>query len=408
LIILGVAIAALGYAAWSYFSRTPETVLQFSGRLETDETDIGAKTAGRIIAIPVREGDWVRKGQVVVKMADEEVNAQLQGLAAQVESAQQEQAQATYDIAVAESRIQEARVNLQQSKQDAQGRIDQATSMVSAAESDLRQAQAQVIEATAQLRQAQAELKLAQVERDRFAQLVAQGAVTQQQFDQQQTALETAQASVETAQAMIAARQAGVKAARDRLVAAQGNLVQVQTASLNPDIRTAQLTAFEQQKAQAEAKLAAAQARVKNAGFSREQIQQRLASFQVQSPIDGIVQDRPLEPGAVVATGRTLLTVIDPSAVYFRGYVPAGELGKIRVGQSARVYLDSSPDQPFHARVTEIDTEAAFTPENIYFKKDRVKQVFGLKLAIEKPEGFAKPGMPADAEIDLRDARLKP
>jgi HlyD family secretion protein len=59
-------------------------------------------------------------------------------------------------------------------------------------------------------------------------------------------------------------------------------------------------------------KLAAAQAKVKNAQAARDQIQSRLDSLQVKSPIDGIVESRPLEPGAVVATGRTLLTIIDP------------------------------------------------------------------------------------------------
>jgi HlyD family secretion protein len=85
-----------------------------------------------------------------------------------------------------------------------------------------------------------------------------------------------------------------------------------------------------------------------------------------------------------------------------RGYIPEGEIGKIRVGQAARVFLDSSPNQPFTAHVSQIDTKASFTPENIYFKQDRVKQVFGVKLAIDDPAGLAKPGMPADAEIDFK------
>jgi len=37
---------------------------------------------------------------------------------------------------------------------------------------------------------------------------------------------------------------------------------------------------------------------------------------------------------------------------------------------------------------------APFTPENIYFKNDRVKQVFGIKIGIDQPGGYAKPGMP--------------
>jgi len=348
---IGLAAAAIGYGVWLILPRPAETVLHISGRLESDETDIGAKTGGRIVKILVREG--------------------------------------------------EADLNLQQSKGDSSGRVEQAQSNVSAAEADLLQAKAQVEQAKAQVQQSKSELRFAQVERDRYVKLVAEGAVNQQLLDQKQTTLDTTKASLNTAKAKLVASQAAVKSQVDRLAAASGSLTQVRSTGLNPEIRTAQLDAFSQQKTQAQAKLAAAQAKVKNAQASRDQIQRRLESFKVRSPIDGIVQDRPLEPGAVVSAGKTLLTVLDPSAVYLRGYIPEGDIGKIRVSQTARVLLDSSPNQPFSARVSQIDTKASFTPENIYFKQDRVKQVFGIKLSIDKPEGFAKLGMPADAEIDL-------
>ena len=49
--------------------------------------------------------------------------------------------------------------------------------------------------------------------------------------------------------------------------------------------------------------------------------------------------------------------------------------------------------------VLRIDPQATFTPENTYFRDDRVKQVVGLKLQLKSGFGFAKPGMPADGEI---------
>ena len=61
--------------------------------------------------------------------------------------------------------------------------------------------------------------------------------------------------------------------------------------------------------------------------------------------------------------------------------------------------------QSFNRPVIQIDPEASFTPENIYFRDDRVKQVFGIKILIHQPGRFAKPGMPADAEIELDSPR---
>jgi HlyD family secretion protein len=46
-----------------------------------------------------------------------------------------------------------------------------------------------------------------------------------------------------------------------------------------------------------------------------------------------------------------------------------------------------------------IDPQATFTPENTYFRDDRVKQVVGVKVQLTQGIGFAKPGMPADGEI---------
>jgi HlyD family secretion protein len=403
LIPIGLAIAGISYATWQLLPKPEETTLRLSGRIEADETDIGAKTGGRVSTIAVREGDQVQKNQVIAEITDEEVPEQLRAAIADIQAARQEEQQARQDVAVADSRIRESQLNLQQSKGDATGRISQASSTVSAANAQLAQSQAQVKQAEADLKQAEAQLRLDAKTRDRYAQLVADGAINQQQFDQAQTTVETTQARIETAKATLLSRQAAVTAARDQFKAAQGGLAQVQTTGLNPDIRSAQLSGFYQQRDQASAKLAAAQAKVKNKIAVQQQLQKRLDSFRIKSPIAGVVTARPVEPGAVVATGKTLLTVIDLNSVYLRGYVPEGEIGKIRVGQSASVFLDSNPNQPLTAKVATIDPKASFTPENIYFKNDRVKQVFGVKVTIDNPNGFAKPGMPADAEIKLKD-----
>ncbi len=399
---LVLVIGAIGYGIWTILPKPAETVLHISGRLESDETDIGAKTSGRVTAILAHEGDRVQKGQIVIEMEDEEIPAQLSGLNAQIESARQEEIQAKEDLAVADSRIREATATLQQSEGDALGRIDQAKFTVSATESDLHQAEAQVKQEEAQVKQAKDSLKFAKIERDRYADLVKQGVLAKELLDEKQTNLAISLSDLDAAEAKLVASQSAVKASRDRVLAARGNSVQVLSTGLNPEIRNAQLDAYYSQKNQAQSRILAAQAKLRNAQAARDQIQRRLDSFKVKSPIDGVVQSRPLEAGAVVTSGKTLLTVLDPNAVYLRGYIPEGDIGKIRVGQSARVFIDSSPNKTFTAHVSQIDTKAAFTPENIYFKQDRVKQVFGVKLAIDQPEGFAKSGMPADAEIDLK------
>lgn len=395
LIPLGLLLIGVGVSAWYFLSSSSQAeALRVTGRLEADETDIGAKVPGRVDAVAVREGDEVHKGQLIVQLSDEQIQAQLRGATARLFATQKQEEQARLQVNLLESQILETQLNLQQAQGDAKGRIFQAESSVAAT-------QAQLNESIAQVQQAQSELKLAQVNRDRFAKLVSQGVITQQQFDQANTTFETAQATVRS-------RLASVASFSKLVNSAQGQLVQAQTTTLNPSIRSAQLAGLRTQLAQTQLKLAAAQADVAKAKADQQEIQSKVDDLRnITSPIDGIVTVRSVEPGAVVSSGKTLLTVINPNTVYLRGYVPEGDIGKVRVGQQARVFLDSAPDKPLSARVSAVDAQASFTPENIYFQKDRVRQVVGIKISIDNPAGFAKPGMPADSEIILAPEEKK-
>ncbi len=388
LLLIPVALLlAAGFGVRAWLLQPDDDALQLSGRIEGYETDLGAKAGGRIESVAVREGDAVQQGQVIARLDDDELQATLAAAKANRAAAEQQVNQARSQIGVIQSQIDEAQLTLQQSEGDTAGRVSQAEATVATA-------QAQFASAQAQMEQAEAELRLARLDRDRFQDLLTNGAIPQQQFDQAQTRFETAQDT-------LAARQAAVTAAERQVRAAQGGLTQAETSQLNPDIRTAQVTRIQRQLEQANAQLAAAQAEVERAIANQTEVEARLANLEITSPIDGVVVTRMVEPGEVVAAGTTVVTVINLEEVYLRGYLPEGEIGNVRVGQPAHVFLDSAPDQPLNATVTAVDTEASFTPENIYFQDDRVTQVFGLRLGIDNPAGYAKPGMPADGEILL-------
>ncbi|MGQ9871402.1 HlyD family secretion protein [Leptodesmis sp.] len=307
-----------GTGIWYVLARPNSTAIQLSGRIEGYPTDIGAKVGGRVNQVTVREGDQVRQGEVIVRLDDAELQAQLQGATARLYAAQQQAQQAAMQIQVVNHQIAEGQLAWQQSVGDAQGRIYQAEANVAAAQAQLGQAEAQ-------LNQARAELKLAAVNRDRFAELTDQGAATQQQLDQAQTTYETAQATVRS-------REAAVAAAQRQVNAAQGDSLQARTSGLNPSIRNAQLATLKQQLEVARFQLAAAQAEVKNAQAARQQVLAQLAYLNVASPLTGVVLTRSVEPGQVVTTGKTLMTVLDPNVIYLRGYVLEGDIGRVKVG----------------------------------------------------------------------------
>jgi HlyD family secretion protein len=386
-LLIALLIVGAGAGIWYWLTRPQSDRLQFSGRIEGYETDVGAKFAGRIQDVTVREGAEVTSGQLLVRMDDEELQAQLRAATATLQSAQQQVANARLQISVLENQMQEAGLSLQQSKGDTAGRITQAEANVASVVAQLRQAEAQVV-------RSQSDLRLAKINRDRYAQLVQDGAITQQRFDEAQTTLDTTQATLRS-------QQASVEAARRQVAVAQGQLMQARSADLNPDIRNVQLNRTRTQLEQAKMQLAIAQSAVANAKANRQQIQAQLNDLTIKSPIHGVVTARSVEPGVVVASGRILLSLVNLDTVYLRGFIPEGEIGHVRVGQPAKVYLDSNPDQPLTGHVIAIDAQASFTPENIYFRDDRVQQVFGVRIGLDHPGGFAKPGMPADGTIEL-------
>ncbi|MGP6188621.1 MAG: HlyD family secretion protein [Vulcanimicrobiaceae bacterium] len=369
------------------FPAAPVTQLPVSGRLEGYQSDLGAKVGGRVVWVAVREGAQVHAGQVLVRLDDAQARAQTVASAAAVDAAEDRARQAQATLAVLASQIDEAALGGQQATADTDGRVAQARANAAAA-------QAQVSQAAAVLRQAQSSLTLASEDRTRFDSLSRTGDVSLQRAQQADTTYRTG------ADAVTQQRSARTAAQRNA-TAAFGALDLAQSTSYNAPIHAAQVVTLERQQHQAQAQIAAAKADAKQARALQRGAEASLSDLTVRAASDGTVIARAVEPGDVVAPGRTLLSVVNLDHVYLRGFVPEGDIGRVRVGQTAHVSLDSDPKHALAARVDEIDAQASFTPENVYFKQDRVQQVFGVRLDLRAPRGYAKPGMPADALIDV-------
>jgi HlyD family secretion protein len=380
-----VAIVAIALFFWFTRPRAPSLTVAANGRLEGYETDLGAKVGGKIVWVGPREGALVKAGQIVARLDDAEQRAVYDGAVARILVSERQSAEAAKVVAVLAEQGREAALGTSQAAQDANGRIAQARASLAAA-------QAQTGQAGAQLAAARAQLKLATTERDRDNTLLATGDVSRAQVDRSDAAFDGARAQV-------AAQERALASASQQADAARGALNATTAALYNPKIKRAEGAAVVKQIDQARAQIATAVANERIAAADKAQAQAALDNLVVRAPIDAVVVARAVEPGAVVAPGKVLLTVLDLRTVYLRGFVPEGQIGSVRVGQAARVYLDSDPKKPLRARVSEIDSVASFTPENVYLKDDRVTEVFGVRLAIDEPAGYAKPGMPADGEI---------
>ncbi|HEY9777759.1 MAG TPA: efflux RND transporter periplasmic adaptor subunit [Planktothrix sp.] len=387
ILMLVVIAAACGIIYWlMQHHRDNPNLIRVSGRIEGYETNVGAKIAGRVEAISNREGEEVKLGQPLVRLSDEDIQAQLRGAKAKYLASEQQVHEAEAQLEVSKENVNQAKLNVTQAKEDASGRIDQAAANIATSQAQLGQAISQEV-------QAKADLDLAQIRIKRYDDLVVKGAVTQDEDDQAHSTYKASLAAVD-------ARHDAVIAARKQVIAAQAALVQAKSNALNPPIRVSQQAANVRTVTQSEASLQQAKENVKDAKAQIDQIQANIQYLNINSPIHGVVTARTVEPGAVVAAGQTVISLIDLDTVFLRAYVPDSEIGRVRLGQHVDVYYDSAPKTAVKGKIIQIDPQASFTPENIYFRDDRVKQVFGVKVQINNPNNYAKPGMPADADID--------
>ena len=372
LIILILGVAA--FFIWrGYFAnpRVPDNLVVLSGRIEGDDSAVAPKTTGRILEIRVREGDTVKAGDTIAVLDDAQLKAREDQARAALEGAQARTKSANDQISVFEQELQQNELSTEQAKVDAEGRVKQAESDIAAAEADVAQQEAN--------------LRLARWDNDAYQKLVKTGAASERQGQQ-------AAATADQQTAAVAAAHKRLDAARGALTTAKANLS-------NPGIRGFQAASVRSQIQQQKAEIASASAATQQAQFQLTEAEENRKDLTVTAPFDGTVLTRAAEPGEVVTAGTAIVTLLDLSKVYLRGFIPEGDIGKVKLTQPARVYLDSAPDKAIDAYVLRIDPQATFTPENTYFRDDRVKQVVGVKLQIKSAIGYAKPGMPADGEI---------
>jgi HlyD family secretion protein len=372
--ILVIVVLAAAFFAWRVFfavPKVPNNIVVVSGRIEGDDSAVAPKTTGRILEVRVREGDTVKAGDTIAILDYEQVRAREDQARAALAEAEAKAESARDQIAVLQEQLRQNQLLTGQAKSDAEGRVRQAQADSAASEADLAQQEASY--------------QLALFDKDAYTRLARSGAVSERQGLQ--------------ANASAAQQAAAVAAAKRRVEAAQGALTTAQANLENPNIRQTQVALVQKQIAQQQAEIAGVTA---SAAQARAQLVEAKANRQdliVRAPFTGTVVTRAAEPGESVTAGTAIVTLVDLTRVYLRGFVPEGQIGKVKLGQSAHIYLDSSPNQAVDAYVSRIDPEATFTPENTYFRDDRVKQVVGLKLQLKAGFGFAKPGMPADGEI---------
>jgi HlyD family secretion protein len=378
-----------------------------SGSIEAETIAIASETGGRIVAMHADEGDEVHRGDLLAELDTSTLQAQQKQLEAALVTARANLAEVSAapraeDVAAAEAELQQA-----QAKRDGTYTVWQEMQSIVKNPLDLKAridaTRGQVAILEKQVEAAQATLKEATIQRDEAAR--------NQLNDEAITRSQVAAKQAEAAQANLDATEAELAGAQHQLAL----LIALQNKPLALIARAnAAKMAYQQAgaaKKMAEAKLAAVKAgpRPEEVAIAQAQVQQAkaaLARLQVQldkmtltAPRDGIVTERPANPGELAAPGTTLMNLGDLDRLTLTVFIPETQIGRVRVRQTAHVTVDAYPKETFEGTVTFITMEAEFTPKNVQTQEERVNLVFAVKISLNNPDHRLKPGMPADAEI---------
>lgn len=233
---------------------------------------------------------------------------------------------------------------------------------------DLRQAESQITAAQADVSAARAELASAEQDLERFEALLKTNSGSRKQRDDAATRRDVT---------------------NDRLAAAESR------------VRVAQQTLARLQAGARKEEIDVARARIASVDAQIATLDKSLTDTVFHSPVSGIVTEKLVEQGEVIAPRTPVAVVANLDEAWADVFVPEPAVPRLRLNQPARVFTDAG-GTPIEGTVSYISPKAEFTPRNVQTAEERSKLVYRIRIAVNNKEGVLKQGMPIEAELALR------
>ena len=292
-----------------------------TGTFEATEVTVSAKSSGELQLFDVTEGGQVENGSVVGRID-------------------------AFQLKLKKEQLETTRGQLSANKRQL------ASSKNS---NDSRQ-----LDLEKQLASIKQQIANAERERQRFSELVKDGAVPRKQLDDINYQIKVLEKQLEATSDQIRSNNASLKD-QSTGIDAQMDGIDAQAAGLEAQIR---------------------------------QIDDQIASTEVVAPYTGTVLEKYVERGEFVTTGKPLFKMADTQNIFLRAYVTSAQLQKIKVGQQVKVFADYGDGQmkEYAGTISWISSRSEFTPKTILTDDERADLVYAVKVAI-KNDGFVKIGM---------------
>jgi HlyD family secretion protein len=364
-------------------SRNVTLRIKASGKVVPFQTvNLSPKTSGLLVELLVEQGDTVKQGQIIARMDNADLQAQL--------------IQARANLAKAEAQLAQARAGSRPEE------ISQARARLAQAEAQLAQARAgnrpeEIEQARAQVEAAQAKVNLTSSRVQRNRQLYQQGAISQDTLDEVIADDRSATASLKEAQRRVSLLESGTRS--EEIAQRQAAVAEARQA-----LRQLEKGSRPEEIASSEASVAAAAGELKA-------VQVKLEDTIIRAPFAGVITQKYATEGAFVtpttsasstasATSSSIVAIARGLEVLAQ--VPEVDIGQIKVGQQVEIVADSFPDQVFKGRVRLISPEAV-VEQNV--------TSFQVRIALVTGQNELRSGMNVDLTVlgeAVQDALLVP
>ncbi|GGE57823.1 membrane fusion protein (multidrug efflux system) [Pedobacter psychrotolerans] len=332
-IILGVLLVigiVFGIVEWNYYSKHVDTD---DAQIDGDISPVVARVGGYVKDINFEENTHVTEGQVLVKLDDNDYKVKL-------EQAQSGQKGASAGVGVAQSQIAATQANTSTAK--------------------------------ANVTAARVKLNLANKDYARYANLIKDGSITQQAFDQAKASKESAEAAFQAAQDQYNAAVKQVGTTQSQLAVSSNVISQRQS-----DIDFAKL---------------------------------QLSYTDIKAPATGLVSKKNVQKGQLIQPGQSLFSIVNDGSIYVTANFKETQLEKIKSGSKVEIEVDAYPDEKIQGEVYNFSPitgakGSLLPPDNATGNFVKVVQRIPVKIKIHpSKEMLAKlrPGMSVKASVSTK------
>lgn len=431
-----VSLAAMLAILLSACTAAETEKITASGTFSAIETSIVPEISGKVTDVMVNEGDMVKAGQILFILDAEFSQAQYNQASAAVNAAeaavkashqQAESAAAQYQLALQGALMQDLPLRQGQWQTTTPENYQPAwyfnkSEMIKAAQTHIASAEETLATALTDLENEQQKASskdfFAAEERLALAQvtltvsettlLQAQSAGNANLEDAAVELRDAAQAEFDAAlldyQRMLTTSAAdSISLVRSRVAVAQSSLDNARDVllALQTGDQSLQVLAAQKASEAATSMVSQAEAGLEQARQALNLAQLQLDRATVKSPVDGIVLTRNVEIGDLAVAGGAVMRVAPLDSLNLVVYLPEDEYGKVKIGDSVYITVDSFAAKTFMGTIQRISDQAEFTPKNVQTESGRKSTVYAVKIQVLNPDYKLKPGMPADVEFNI-------